>query len=344
MGIISEKLQFGKLEKGPRDLITDVMGLRVGHFTVSAGDIQTGVTVLMPGLDSAFRNKYPAAVDVINGFGKSTGLLQIEETGSLESPIMFTNTFSIPAVQQALLGYMLRTNPESGSSESTVNTVVTECNDGYLNDIKKMIIRPQDAIRAMANAKAEFAEGAVGAGRGMKCFGLKGGIGSASRVFEIYGKRYTLGAFVLANFGSPGELTVAGRRVSAAEEADGPDKGSCITVIATDMPLSSHQLKRCARRAQNGLARTGSYTGEGSGDITIMFSTANRIPHKDPGRITRVEYISDRCLDTVFEAVRDTVEESVISCLLHAESVTGRDGRTLKSLKDVDEYYKDILF
>lgn len=344
MGIISEKLQFGKLEKGARDLITDVEGLRVGHYTMSAGDVQTGVTVLLPGIDSAFRRKYPAAVDVINGFGKSTGLMQIEETGTLESPVMFTNTYSVPAVQQALLGYMLRTNPESGLSTSTVNTVVTECNDGYLNDIKKLVLRPQDAIRAMANAKEEFAEGSVGAGRGMKCFGLKGGIGSASRIFEIYGKRYTLGSLVLANFGQSGELTVAGRKVASPQQAEASDKGSCITVIATDMPLSSHQLKRCARRAQNGLARTGSITGEGSGDVTIMFSTANRIPHADPGKIRKVEYISDRCLDTVFEAVRDTVEESVISSLIHAESVTGLEGRTLRSLRDVDEYYRDILF
>lgn len=344
MGIISEKLSFGKLEKGARDLITDVTGLRVGHYTISAGDIQTGVTVLLPGLDSAYRNSYPAAVSVINGFGKSVGLMQIMETGLLESPVMFTNTYSVPAVQQALLGYMLRTNPESGRDASTVNTVVTECNDGYLNDIRKQVIRPQDAIRAMANAKVEFAEGSVGAGRGMRCFGLKGGIGSASRVFEVYGKRYTLGALVLTNFGRSGDLTVDGRRAAGESGSSETDQGSCIMVIATDLPLSSHQLERCSRRAQNGLARTGSITGEGSGDIAIMFSTKNRIPRSDPGGIRKMEYVSDRCLDIAFEAVRDTVEESVISSLLHADTVTGKDGRRLVCLKEADEFYKDILF
>lgn len=361
MGVNSEKFVFGTLKKGKRNLITDVPGVRVGHVTLSSGEVQTGVTAVIPGEGSAFRRKFPAAVHVINGFGKSTGLVQIEELGTLETPIMLTNTLSVAACLDGLLTYMLEDHPEIGVTTGTVNCVVTECNDGVLNDIRGRHVKPEHALQALANASEDFAEGAVGAGRGMKNFGWKGGIGSSSRVVEFDGKEYTVGALLLTNFGRKHQLTVCGRHIgedgirgeeigdasvgkgdcaaACGREADDTalpyaerDKGSCIMLIATDLPLSSRQLKRCARRAQNGLARTGSQTGGGSGEIVLAFSTANRIPHSSDEAVLTLEYLHEDKLDTVFSAVADAVEESAVSSMMHAEKVTGFMGHTLEAL------------
>ena len=339
-------ISFGSLKKGKRNLITDVPGVKVGHVTLSDDAVQTGVTAIIPGEGSAFREKFPAAVHVINGFGKSAGLIQVEELGTLETPILLTNTFSVAACLDGLITYMLRDHPEIGTTTGTVNSVVMECNDSVLNDIRGRHVKPEHALEALENISEDFAEGAVGAGRGMKCYGWKGGIGSASRIVEIDGKEYTVGCLILTNFGKKEQFTVNGRHMGEEQliqpenggcPDDKPDKagerdqGSCIMVLATDLPLTDRQLGRCTHRAQNGLARTGAQTGGGSGEIVLMFSTRNRIPHDHGNAIASMEYLHEDLLDQVFTAAADCVEESLVSAVFHAETVTGREGHTLEA-------------
>ena len=307
---------FGIQQKGKRNLITDVAGITVGHCTLADGDVQTGVTALLPHQGDLFHDRCPAAVHVINGFGKSAGLVQVQELGYLETPLILTNTLSVGTAFTACVRYMLARNDQIGRAESTVNPVILECNDGYLNDIRGLHVTEDHVFAALDAADTTFALGAVGAGRGMSCYHLKGGIGSASRVFEIGGQTYTLGALAMTNFGSLIDLTIAGERIGKKLAAEPEDaKGSCIMVLATDAPLSSRQLSRVARRAQSGLARTGAVTEHGSGEIVLAFSTFRPI----------------------FRAAIETVEESIIRSMLEAETVTGRDGHIRLSLHDAME-------
>ena len=284
MGIAGNEwgFQVGTLPKGARDKISDVPGVTVGHCTLADGVVQTGVTALLPHQGDVFHEKVLAASYVINGFGKTTGLVQIDELGTLETPILFTNTLSVGTAQTALVKYMLEKNPDICETTGSVNPVVCECNDCGLNDIRGLHVTEQHVFAALADCKADFAEGAVGAGRGMRCHGLKGGIGSASRVVELDGKPYTMGALVLSNHALFDDLIVAGTPIHTLLNNSIPpheDKGSIITVLATDIPLSERQLRRLCRRALVGLSRTGSYCGNGSGEIVIAFTTANRVPH-----------------------------------------------------------------
>ena len=309
---------FGIQQKGKRNLITDVAGITVGHCTLADGDVQTGVTALLPHQGDLFHDRCPAAVHVINGFGKSAGLVQVQELGYLETPLILTNTLSVGTAFTACVRYMLARNDQIGRAESTVNPVILECNDGYLNDIRGLHVTED------------------GAGRGMSCYHLKGGIGSASRVFEIGGQTYTLGALAMTNFGSLIDLTIAGERIGKKLAAEPEDaKGSCIMILATDAPLSSRQLSRVARRAQSGLARTGAVTEHGSGEIVLAFSTANRI---QAGQIFHSGvYLNDEAFRPIFRAATETVEESIIRSMLEAETVTGRDGHIRLSLHDAME-------
>lgn len=325
---------IGILPKGEKNKITDVPGVKVGHVTLSDGDIQTGVTAVIPGEGSTFRNKFPAAAHVINGFGKSIGLMQVQELGNIETPVILTNTFSVAACCEGLLTYMFKDHPEIGVTTGTVNSVVMECNDGKLNDIRARNVRPEHVLEALQNADTDFAEGAVGAGRGMSCYDWKGGIGSASRIIEIEGRKYTVGALLLTNFGSKKDLTICGRKIAQNIKEESRDKGSCIILLATDIPMTSRQMLRCTHRAQNGLARTGTITGEGSGDVVLMFSTANRIPHSSENKIRQTETVHEDCLEKVFRAVAEAVEESVVSSLMHAETVSGVRGTTVVCLRE----------
>lgn len=326
------EIKFGNLKKGRRNLITDVPGVKVGHLTLKEGGVQTGVTALIPGEGSAFRNKFPAAVHVINGFGKSTGLLQVQELGNIETPIVLTNTLSVAAGLDGLITYMLKDHPDIGTTTGTVNPVVMECNDSYLNDIRGRHVKPEHVLAALGNTSEDFGEGAVGAGRGMKCYGWKGGIGSASRLITIGEKEYTVGCLILTNFGRKEQFIINGRKAGTipCDPCDFErDAGSCIMILATDLPLTSRQLLRCTHRAQNGLARTGAQTGGGSGEIVLMFSTQNRIPHTSAIPIGTVQKIHEDLLDPVFTAVADCVEESLVSSVFHSETVTGREGHIL---------------
>ena len=339
MGIESAwGLRVGSLPAGPRNKISDVPGVTVGHCTLADGPVQTGVTALLPHPGDIFHEKLPAAAHVINGFGKTTGLVQIAELGTLETPILLTNTLSVGCVYDALVRYMLARCPDICDTTGSVNPVVCECNDCGLNDTRGLHVTEAHALRALADACPDFAEGAVGAGRGMRCHGLKGGIGSASRLLTLDGQTCHMGALVLSNHARFDDLIVAGRPVHellAAQGGNDPDRGSIITVLATDIPLTCRQLGRVARRAIVGLSRTGSYCGHGSGEIVIAFSTACRIPHDAAADILPLRALHEDRMDLLFRAAAECVEESVLSSLLHAETVTGRGGRTVRSLADL---------
>ena len=241
---------FGIQQKGKRNLITDVAGITVGHCTLADGDVQTGVTALLPHQGDLFHDRCPAAVHVINGFGKSAGLVQVQELGYLETPLILTNTLSVGTAFTACVRYMLARNDQIGRAESTVNPVILECNDGYLNDIRGLHVTEDHVFAALDAADTTFALGAVGAGRGMSCYHLKGGIGSASRVFEIGGQTYTLGALAMTNFGSLIDLTIAGERIGKKLAAEPEDaKGSCIMVLPAAVPGGPAGPERpCAHR------------------------------------------------------------------------------------------------
>lgn len=324
-----------KWPRGERDLITDVPGVKVGHVTLKEGDIHTGVTAVLPHGGNCFQDKVMAGVSVINGFGKSVGLIQIQELGTIETPILLTNTLSVGTACQELTRYMLEGNPDIGVTTGTVNCVVTECNDGRLNDIRGLHVRPEHVREALANAGEDFEEGAVGGGTGMVCLGIKGGIGSASRRVEVDGQTYTVGALVMSNFGAPGNLIIGGKHYDTNLGRDErKDEGSIIMLLATDIPLNERQLSRLAKRSMVALGRVGSYCGNGSGDIAIAFTTANRLPHYSEKNILETKMFYDENIDRVFVAGVEAVEEAIISSLYHAETTTGVRGNCYLGLRD----------
>ncbi len=346
MGIENYKIPCGRLPRGPHNLITDVAGVRVGHCTIHEGDNHTGVTVILPseGVEdrssNVFKDKLVAAAYVHNGFGKTLGTVQIQELGTLETPIALTNTLNVGLVHDALVGYTLDKCAADGTSCRSVNAVVGECNDSSLNDIAQRVVTAEHVKLAIESASINFEEGCVGAGTSTLCYGFKGGIGSASRVIEVGGKQYTIGVLVQSNFGSTKDFVVNGRPVGEEViemlKADfvpaQVDKGSIMTVIATDLPVTSRQLERIARRAGAGLARTGSFIGHGSGEIMLAFSTANVIRGDEP--LIDVKSVREDLLDLAFRGVAEATNEAVLSSMLHAKTAYGLDGRVWFSLAD----------
>ncbi|WP_350334389.1 P1 family peptidase [Coralliovum pocilloporae] len=335
-------VRIGDMRTGERNAISDVAEVTVGHVTLADGPTQTGVTAILPHGGNLFRDKVMAAGHVINGFGKSMGLMQIQEMGTIETPILLTNTLCIGTASDALIRHMLGDNPDIGHTTGTVNPVVCECNDGYLNDIRSNAIEADHVLEAIASASDMFLEGAVGAGRGMSCYKLKGGIGTASRVFELDGAGHTLGALVLSNMGQKRDLTVAGNRIGplvAARDKDDslPDVGSIVVVLATDVPLSERQLGRIARRAVVGIGRTGSFIGNGSGELVLAFSTGNRVAHYDEWAQQPMMRLREGDLDLLFRAAVETTEEAILNSMITAESVTGRNGHSRRSLLEFEE-------
>lgn len=321
-------MKTGRLNK-----ITDVKGIKVGHKTIDNGDIHTGVTIIIPSEDNIFQNKYVASSYVINGFGKTSGLIQIDELGTLESIIGLTNTLNVGTVQQAIVKHMLKDNPDIGKETGTVNTVVGECNDGYLNDIRTCAVKEEDVYEAIHNATIDFELGSVGAGRGMSCFQMKGGIGSASRIIELDGQEYTVGLLVLSNFGLKKDFIFDNISFSDIDY-ETLEKGSIMMILATDIPLSSRQLKRVCKRMSASLARLGSYLGNGSGDIVIGFSTANIIPHYQTTDIINIKEIHENKIDIVFRASIEACEDAIMTSLYNNETLIGRDGNSRLSLID----------
>lgn len=322
------------LPRGEKNCITDVEGVKVGHVTLyekleEQEVICTGVTAILPHGGNLFQEKVPAGCAVLNGFGKSIGLVQVKELGRIESPIMLTNTNSVGAVYHGTLQYLLKENNDIGDETSTVNIVVGECNDGYLNSIRHLAIKPEHAIEAIEKATAEPAEeGAVGAGKGMVAFGYKGGIGTSSRVVSMDGETLTVGCLVLSNYGKPEHALFA----NLEQKPKNAPEGSIMIILATDAPLYDRQLTRLARRAAAGLGRTGSILENGSGDIAIAFSTKNRSPHYPQGAVETLAYVRDDhpIMNKLFQAVVETTEEAVIRSLKEAETTEGRLGRVVE--------------
>ncbi|MCX6049085.1 MAG: P1 family peptidase, partial [Chloroflexi bacterium] len=303
------------LPTGTYNAITDVAGVRVGHTTLVHGDgplrpgqgpVRTGVTTILPHAGNLFQEKVIAAAYTINGFGKACGLEQVRELGVLETPIALTNTLNVWLMADALAQQAVQQNPAIGIHTSTVNPVVGECNDGFLNDIQGRHVQAEHLFAALANASAgPVEEGSVGAGTGTSCFGWKGGIGTSSRHLPDSVGGFTLGALVQSNFGSSHELTMGGRLVGRVLQpprvtpSPPPTPGSIMIILATDAPLSARQLQRLCARVSVGLARTGSHIGHGSGDFVIAVSTAQRIPHTSTNLVAPLRMLMDEA--TVIE-------------------------------------------
>ncbi|TCT19997.1 D-aminopeptidase [Melghiribacillus thermohalophilus] len=325
-------LNIGNMKTGPANQITDVTGVKVGHVTLKHEMdldtvVRTGVTAVLPHEGNPFFEKVPAASFVLNGYGKTTGLVQVEELGVLESPIMLTSTFHVGDIWQGTLDYMMEQAPEIGDTTSSLNIVVGECNDSYLHTVRANAIQKHHAGEAINMASKKVEEGAVGAGCGMMCYGYKGGIGTSSRVTEM--ENFTIGVLVLSNFGKRNELQLVRYQAPGFDESEVPD-GSIMIIVATDAPMTSRQLKRLARRATFGLARTGSHIHNGSGDIVIAFSNGFTVSHQFSGA-----YVEPRnmirddhpLMNQLFQGAIEATEEAILNSLTMAETTSGRKGR-----------------
>ncbi len=336
-------LKVGVLPTGLLNAITDVVGLEVGHTTIIAGDnVRTGVTAILPHSGNLYRDKVPGAIFVGNGFGKLTGSTQVDELGEIETPVLLTNTVSVPQVADAVTTYVL--SLPGNERVLSVNPVVGETNDGYLNDIRGRHIRPDDVFDAIKNAKTGVVgEGNVGAGTGTVAFGWKGGIGTSSRKLPQNLGGYTVGVLVQTNFG--GVLTIAGAPVGQElgqyylqkelQEDAGKDKadGSCMIVIATDAPIDARNLRRLAARALLGMARAGSAASNGSGDYAIAFSTASqlRIHTSEKPQTRRVELLANDAMSPLFLAAIEATEEAIYNSMFRATTMSG-NGHTVEAL------------
>jgi len=332
-------ITIGSLPTGRLNRISDVAGVTVGHSTIINEKHQTGVTVVMPCQDNPFTRKLPAASFVLNGYGKSAGLVQIDEMGTIETPIVLTNTLNVGKMHEALVGYMVDRCEAEGVDAHSVNPIVCECNDARLNLITERVVERENLMEAINTACAEFAEGAIGGGRGMGCHGLKGGIGSSSRLVTFDDRTFTVGILVMTNHGKAPDLMIngdpIGQRIMKAQSLpDHPDKGSCIVLLATDLPLSDRQLRRVLKRCPVGMARLGSFVGQGSGEIFVGFSTANRQDKADPKVISQIEAFKDGALDDVFRAAAEATEEAILNAMCEAEAVTGYSGYTRHALSE----------
>jgi L-aminopeptidase/D-esterase-like protein len=326
--------------KGPLNAITDVAGVEVGHVTlvvgdgplrVGAGPVRTGVTAVLP-RGRASADPVFAGWFALNGNGEMTGTAWVEESGFLEGPVLLTNTGSVGTVRDAVVKWWAT---KGRAQQPWVLPVVAETYDGFLNDTHGFHVKPEHAVAALEGAKAgPVTEGNVGGGTGMTCFGFKGGIGTASRTVRPGDGAHMVGVLVQANFGRRHQLRVAGVPVGAelVEAAVRPkEEGSIIVLVATDAPLLPHQAKRLARRAALGLARTGSVSGNGSGDLFLAFSTANPGAAR-PDRLAQLVMLSNERMDPLFEATVQATEEAVVNALVAAETMIGRDGHTAVAL------------
>lgn len=331
-------VQIGVIPTGQWNAITDVPGVTVGQVTLEAGDrIRTGVTAILPHAGNIFQQKVPAAIYTGNGFGKLAGYSQVEELGNIETPIILTNTLSVPTAADALIDYTLA--QPGNETVRSVNPVVGETNDGSLNDIRGRHIAKEHVIAAILEAKTgPVTEGNAGAGTGTICFGFKGGIGTASRRLPTQSGGYTVGVLTQTNFG--GNLQVAGAPVGQElgkyylkDQLQDSADGSCMIVVATDAPLDARNLKRLAKRAMLGLAKTGGIASNGSGDYVIAFSTAEtlRIPYQTEGPLLSGEVLHNDYMSPLFMAVIEATEEAILNSLFAAKTTTA-NGRTIEAL------------
>lgn len=333
-------IQIGVLHTGKLNAITDVAGVKVGQTTIHQADgIHTGVTAILPHDENIFQNKIPAAIYIGNGFGKLAGYSQVEELGNIETPIVLTNTLSVPTASAALIDYTFL-SPENNTVKS-VNSIVGETNDGGLNDIRRRFITKEHVLEALKNAQTGVVEeGNVGAGVGTVCFGFKGGIGTSSRILPKSKGGYTVGVLVQSNFGGvlqingvPVGIELEKHKFSKLNEAY-KDDGSCMIIVLTDAPLNAKNLKRLAARAMLGLARTGGIAANGSGDYVVAASTAKnlRIAHNSDSMFETFKVLTNNNLDLLFEAVIEATEEAIINSLFAAETLTGFENTKIDAL------------
>ena len=332
-------IQIGVLSKGNNNSITDVKGVAVGHITKIAGDsVRTGATVILPHSQNIFQNKVPAAIYLGNAFGKLAGYTQVKELGNIESPIILTNTLNVAEGIKAGIEYTL--SQKGNEQVQSVNVVVGETNDGYLNDIRGRHVTERDILTAIQTGSTEKTlQGNVGAGTGTVCFGFKGGIGTASRKLPVTLGGYTVGVLVQSNFG--GVLEIAGVPVGKelnkyylSNQLNNTPDGSIMVVVATDAPLDSRNLERLAKRAFMGIAKTGGIASNGSGDYIIAFS-ANpgvRIPHQPKDSLMHTAVLYNDDMSPLFMAAIEATEEAIINSLLYAETMTGKNGRKVEAL------------
>lgn len=336
-------IRIGRLPTGRFNAITDVPDVRVGHLTLvegsgplkpGRGPVRTGVTAIIPHGGNLFRERVMAAIAVLNGSGEVTGRAFVDEMGELDSPIFLTNSFNVPIVADAAISYMIRRVPDLGINGGYVHPVVAECSDMMLNDIQGRHIRPEHVWKALESASSgPVQEGCVGGGTGLVCYQFKSGIGTASRLCTTGGRSYTVGVLAMPNHGLRHQLRVDGVPVGELVSTEVPpwlQEGSVVLVVATDAPLTPRQLDRLAKRAMLGLARTGATARNGSGDMVIAFSTGNRLEREHP--VHALRFLNNLVLDPLFEAVVEATEEAILNALTMAESMTGRDGRTVSAL------------
>src|SRR4249919_2369786 len=323
---------IGRLGPGPRNAITDVDGVGVGHATVVRDEpsvARTGVTAIWPHPGDPWRERVYAGTAIVNGYGELIGIDQINEWGLLHSPVVITSSLAIGMAYDTTARWIAEREPAQGRSD-VIMPVVTECDDSFLNDARAFPLSPPDVVAALDGASpGEVAEGCVGAGTGMQCFDFKGGIGTASRVLPADAGSYTVGALVLTNFGDRPELRIDGVRVGEEIMDLMPvqhTEGSCVVIVATDAPLLPHQLRRLAQRAGMGLARTGSNASNGSGEQMLAFSTANRIRVRATDAVVDVRAVADArpgepwLLGELFAATIEATDEAVVNALLAAET------------------------
>lgn len=318
---VRDFLLLGTLPAGEHCSITDVARVRVGHAWLDGDGLHTGVTAVLPHDGNLYQSKVTAAAAILNGYGKSAGLMQVEELGTVETPILITSTLNVPRAADALITYMLDQDPAIGSLE-TVNPVVLECFDGYLSDAKARPVGEAMVREAISQARGGAVEvGCVGAGVGMRCQGFKSGVGTASRLIESAG--HVVGVLVVPNFGFPGDLVVGGAPIGKEllAVAQPSERGSCVFVVATDAPLSSVDLRRMGWRCFMGMARTGAISGQTSGDLAVAFTTAVSQQRQDRS-----------LMNLLFRATVEASEEAVLDALFAARTTTGRDGHTMPSL------------
>jgi len=340
-------INIGVMQPGKLNSITDVKGVTVGHTTlIKADSIRTGATAILPHSGNLFQQKVPAAVFVGNGFGKLAGTTQVKELGNIESPIILTNTMGVATAMNAVISHTI--SQTGNENVQSVNAVVGETNDGYLNDIRGRHLTEADVLNAIRNAsQGSVAEGNVGSGTSTVCFNYKGGIGTASRVLPQNLGGYTVGVIVQTNFG--GVLTIDGIPVGkemkqyAYAEALEKSDGSCMIVVATDAPLDARNLERLAKRAFMGLARTGGIASNGSGDYVITFSTDSSLRvHHNRGPLVAQTILSNDAITPVFMAAIEATEEAIINSLFMAETMKGKSGRTVGALP-IEEVRKIFL-
>jgi len=291
----------------------------------------------MPSQDNVFLNKLTANAHVLNGFGKTLGLVQVQELGTLETPIALTNTLNVGLVHDALVQYTIDSCKTEGYQVRSVNPVVCECNDATLNDIQSRVVKAEHVYSAIHNACADFEEGDIGGGKGMVCYGFKGGIGSASRIVHMDGCSYTVGVLVQANYGRTADLAINGKNIGRAVPPGWgakEDLGSIIVILATDLPLDYRQLGRVLKRGSLGMARLGSIIGHGSGEIIFGFTSANRVHHQEGHWVLNQNILREDLLDIPFRAAAECCEEAIVNALLCADSVQGYQNVRKGSLRE----------